>query len=104
MKWQIEYLVAAEKWLNKLSCEKLKSLAKELELLALCGKNLRLPHSKTLTNNLYELRERKYGLRIYYIFNGGRIILLKGGNKDSQKKDIVKVKKLLIKWEKNHEM
>jgi len=41
MQWNITYLSRAEKWLNTLNREKLKSLAKEIKLLQLCGNELR---------------------------------------------------------------
>jgi putative addiction module killer protein len=79
--------------LNKIQ---LKSLAKELKLLELCGNKIKLPHSKALGAGLFELRERKFGLRIYYTYsNGNIIILLHVGNKKSQNKDIKIAKKLL---------
>lgn len=78
-----------EKWLDKLTPEQFKSLAKELEMLQLVGNRLSMPHSKALGGGLFELRERKYGYRIYYSFQGKRvIILLAAGNKKSQEQDI----------------
>lgn len=88
-KWKLEYKQETESWLNKLTKDQLKSVAKELKLLELCGNELRLPHSKSLGNGLFELRERNYGYRIYYTFvNNGKIILLNAGNKSSQQRDI----------------
>lgn len=93
-KWQIKYWhdtsgkSSIEKWLDDLTKEQLKSLAKELRLLELCGNELKLPHSKALSKGLFELRERRYGYRIYYGFNNRTIILLSAGDKSSQEKDI----------------
>jgi putative addiction module killer protein len=94
--WTIEYLSRSsfEKWLDKLSDVQLISIAKEMELLRLCGHELRMPHSKALTKGVFELRERKFGLRIYYTFQFEKIILLVGGSKDSQQRDIAKAYKL----------
>lgn len=48
MAWDIRYLGAVEPWINSLSKQQLKSVAKELRLLELSGHRLRLPHSKSL--------------------------------------------------------
>ncbi len=95
MIWEIRYWVdqkgkgAVENWLNTLTKQELKAVAREVKLLEYCGNNLRLPHSKPLGKGLFELRERRYGYRIYYCFLNGRVILLLGaGNKSSQSSDI----------------
>lgn len=94
-KWTIEYWCnndresPIEKWFDSLNDDQFKSLAKELKLLELCGNQLKLPHSRSLKKGLFELRERKYGFRVYYGFCGNKIILvLHAGNKKSQSKDI----------------
>lgn len=94
-KWLIEYWSdttgknSIENWLDSLSNEQLKSVSKELRLLEICGNELRLPHSKSLSKGLFELRERRYGYRIYYGFYKKQIImLLAAGNKTTQKRDI----------------
>lgn len=103
-KWHIEYWSEVdgkkpiEKWFDKLTKEQLKSVSKELILLEAAGNELKLPHSKALSGGLFELRERKYGYRIYYGFNGKLlIILLAAGDKTSQKKDIDTARKRLAK-------
>ena len=101
--WAIEYYYSndkcvsnVEKFLNQLTKEQFKSLAKELRLLELCGNNLKLPHSKSLGQGLFELRERNFGYRVYYTFHKNQIIvLLSAGDKTSQKRDIKKAKELL---------
>ncbi len=76
-------------WLKNLSDREFKSVTKEIELLKLYGNLLQMPHSKSLGKGIFELRERKNGLRIYYCFRPNQIIiLLIAGNKASQKKDI----------------
>ena len=107
MSWNICYLPSVEVWLGILSKRQLKSVAKELKLLEICGNKLRLPHSKALGAGLFELRERQFGLRIYYAFRQGVVIvLLHGGVKDTQRKDIQAARNLLRQYpqnEDNHE-
>lgn len=81
---------SVEAWLDGLSKEQLKSVAKEMRLLQISGNKLRLPHSKALGKGLFELRERRYGLRMYYMFTSkGHILLLNAGSKQTQQRDIV---------------
>ncbi len=94
-RWQIEYWDPKrgknpiEKWLDKLTREQVKSVSKEITLLEDAGNELKLPHSKALGKGLFELRERRYGYRVYYGFQGEYIIiLLAAGDKKSQEKDI----------------
>lgn len=94
-KWQIEYWEGpqgkspVEKWLDKLTKDQLKSVAKEVKMLEEIGNELKLPHSRALGDGLFELRERRYGYRIYYGFHGEQlIILLAAGDKSSQERDI----------------
>jgi putative addiction module killer protein len=100
--WKIEYWTSGkdkgpiEKWLDKLTKEQLKSLTKEITMLELAGNELKLPHSKALGKGLFELRERQFGLRVYYGFLGTFIIIvLAAGNKKSQEKDIAIARKRL---------
>lgn len=93
--WKIEYNDEMEVWLNELTDDQLKSVAKELRLLELSGNLLRLPHSRSLQKGLFELRERRFGYRMYYVFqSGGKVLLLHAGTKATQEKDI----KLARKW------
>lgn len=94
-KWELEYWCdnngesPIERWFDSLSREQFKSLAKELKLLAACGNTLKLPHSRSLKKGLFELRERKYGFRIYYAFLKNKIILMMhAGDKRTQDRDI----------------
>lgn len=87
-RWHIEYWNDLEKWFDELSNEQFKSISKELRLLELIGSRLRLPHSKALGKGIFELRERRYGYRVYYAFHSNKIILLNAGNKSTQKNDI----------------
>jgi len=103
IKWQIRYWnndtekKSVEKWLDELTKEQFKSVVKELKMLEFAGNALRLPHSKALGNGLFELRERRYGYRMYYAFSGKQvIILLAAGNKKTQERDIKVARKRLI--------
>lgn len=94
--WKINYWaihqsaeVSIEEILNNLTTEQIKSIAKEVKLLEICGNSLKLPHSKSLGKGLFELRERRYGYRIYYTFSANQnITMLHVGKKSSQVKDI----------------
>lgn len=69
--------------------EQLISVSKELTLLVKLGNELRLPHSRALGDGLFELRERKFGYRLYYTFCDNRlIIVVVSGDKKSQERDI----------------
>lgn len=94
-KWKVEYWGddrgenVLEQWFDLLTNEQFKSLAKEIKLLELCGNLLRLPHSRSLKKGLFELRERKYGFRVYYTFLRNKIVLLlHAGDKKIQNRDI----------------
>ena len=102
--WTIDYWTTAsgkspvEKWLDKLTKDQLKSVAKEIELLGEIGNDLKLPHSRPLNEGLFELRERRYGYRIYYYFKDKNlIILLAAGDKDTQEKDIKIARQRMLK-------
>lgn len=78
-----------EEWLDDLSDEQFKSVTKEIKLLKAYGNKLVMPHSRPLKAGLFELRERRYDLRVYYCFHGDKIIvLLLAGDKGSQVTDI----------------
>lgn len=94
-KWTIRYWVSAqgkspiEKWFLKLTDEQAEAVAKGLRILETSGHELKFPHSKPLGGGLFELRERRYGYRVYYCFQGEKIIvLLASGDKTSQDRDI----------------
>ena len=108
MKWKIEYWCnevigssPVEKWLLKLSKEKFVAISEELMWLAKFGNELSLPHSKALGQGLFELRERGFGLRIYYGFNGRCVVIVvAAGDKTSQDKDIKIARQRLLKIKK----
>lgn len=102
-KWTLKYWEdssgrkSLEKWLRKLSKEQYLAISKELEFLILAGRDLRLPHSKPLGKGLFELRERRYGIRVYYGFYKNMIIvLLHAGDKGTQEADIKLARKRLV--------
>lgn len=56
------------------------------DLLEKFGHRLGMPHSKKVSNKLFELRIRgEQEIRIFYCFNGGSIHLIHGFIKKSQK-------------------
>ncbi len=97
--WTIEYFDddKFEKWFKKLNKQgKFEAIYEEIKLLMKCGNELTMPHSKNLGDKLYELRERYYGIRIYYTYRKNKIILLlNGGDKSSQDEDIKKARKII---------
>jgi putative addiction module killer protein len=103
MSWVLEYWCddnnknSLEHWFDQLTDEQFKSIAKELKLLEMSGNELRLPHSRSLGSGLFELRERRYGYRVYYTFCKNKIILLLGaGDKTSQRADIKLAQRRLL--------
>lgn len=93
--WKIDYWdndrgkSSIEKWLDKLPKEQLKNVTKVLRILEKMGNELKLPHSRPLGDGLFELRERRFGYRVYYCFEKEQlIILLAAGDKGSQDNDI----------------
>ncbi len=104
-RWKIEYWDPGrgknpiEKWFDKLTKEQLKSVAKEITMLQKAGNELKLPHSRALGKGLFELRERRYGYRIYYGFRGEFVIILfAAGDKKSQEKDIAVARERLSEF------
>lgn len=91
--WTLQYWNdgnrSVENWFDELSMLQFKAVAKELMLLQRCGNQLRLPHSRSLGQGLFELRERQFGYRIYYSFQpGSNIVILQAGDKSTQQSDI----------------
>lgn len=93
--WKLDYWCSntgkspIERWLDNLTTEQLKTVAKEMSLLEKCGNDLKMPHSRSLGKGLFELREQKFGYRVYYCFCDNKlIVLLAAGDKSSQTNDI----------------
>jgi putative addiction module killer protein len=94
-KWIIRYWAnesgksPIEKWIHKLTEEQAMLVTKQLRMLEELGNELQLPHSRSLGKGLFELRERRFGYRLYYCFQEDKlIILLVTGDKTSQDRDI----------------
>ncbi|OGT51875.1 MAG: hypothetical protein A3E84_05455 [Gammaproteobacteria bacterium RIFCSPHIGHO2_12_FULL_42_13] len=67
-----------------------------MRLLELCGNELKLPHSRALGGGLFELRERRFGLRLYYCFKPDQTILIAhAGDKSKQEADIDKSRSII---------
>lgn len=106
-RWVIEYWYEkidkspVYEWINDLEIEKFEAVARELAVLEIYGNQLKMPHSKALGAGLFELRERNYGIRIYYAYHGKLLIVLLGaGNKQNQDKDIKIARQRLAKLKK----
>ena len=102
-RWKIQYWDSLEKnnpideFLAKLTQQEIESIFKEIDSLVVDGNELRLPHSKALGKGLFELRERRYGYRVYYCFRPGcTIVLLSLGDKASQEEDIAIARERLL--------
>lgn len=62
------------------------------------GKNEIEHYSRSLGKRLFELREKRFGYRMYYTFHGEQIIvLLVAGNKSTQKNDIRVARERMMK-------
>lgn len=98
MKYTIETTEYFDKWFSKL-----KDTTARIKILARLGRveNGNFGNHKQIASDLYELRLFfGPGFRIYYTIRNGRIVLLLvGGDKSSQKKDIDKAESLLKELE-----
>ncbi len=94
MSYEIQYSSVYEKWFNKLKDRTAKT--KILVRLARI-ENGNFGQTKQLSRHLFEIKlTYGPGYRIYYTLVGNMVvILLIGGDKSSQSKDIIKAKKLL---------
>ena len=94
MKFSVEQTVEFEKWFGRQSL-KIQALVSDrvgrLTTSGFMGK------SRALGTGLFELKW-KNGLRLYFTFSGQKLILLNGGNKNGQKKDIERAKRLKEKY------
>ena len=104
MKYIIESTKQFDKWFGKLKDKSVK-----VRLLARLSRveNGNFGDFKPLNNRLSELRFFfGAGLRIYYTVQNNKIVILfVGGDKSSQKEDIVKANELLANMEeKNHDI
>ncbi|MCX6789798.1 MAG: type II toxin-antitoxin system RelE/ParE family toxin [Candidatus Gribaldobacteria bacterium] len=75
-----------EKFIQSLEKSTIAKILRTIDLLEKFGYDLKLPHSKKITKNLFELRIRgKQEIRIFYAFHKSQIVLLHGFVKKSQK-------------------
>ncbi|MBJ7450420.1 MAG: type II toxin-antitoxin system RelE/ParE family toxin [Parachlamydiales bacterium] len=80
-----------KQWFNSLEEVQKKIVAAQVENFKIRQKN-----AKPLDDGLHEIRVRQYELRVYFKYlTTGEIILLGGGNKASQKADIIKAKAII---------
>lgn len=86
--WNVEYTNEFEQWWNQLTEAEQESVAASVELLEVCGPNLKFPHSSGIATSSYdhmrELRIQHEGrpYRTLYAFDPTRTaILLIGGDK-----------------------
>ena len=81
-----------QEWVADVDNQTLKQVDKLLNMLREERHNLGMPYSRHLGDGLFELRDQRQsgpGYRLYYCWDGETIvILLVGGNKDSQTSDI----------------
>ncbi|HLB93855.1 MAG TPA: type II toxin-antitoxin system RelE/ParE family toxin [Candidatus Babeliales bacterium] len=89
IEWVIKYWPNdIERWLKKLTKEQQKAVIKLIELLR-ANNQLKLPHSRQLGNKLFELRDKRFGYRVYYMYYKDHlIILLAAGDKSTQDRDM----------------
>jgi len=94
MKYEILKTDTFDKWLSKL---KDKQARTAILMRIIRAENGNLGDVKSVGDNVFEMRIFVgKGYRVYYTLNNGKIILLlSGGNKDTQKQDINKAKDLL---------
>lgn len=75
-----------DKFFKRQSVSTQSKIVHLLDLLEIHGNMLRMPYSKQLYKNLYELRMRgTLEIRIFYCFRGHKIILLHAFKKKTQK-------------------
>ena len=98
MNYELETTPVFDKWLSKL---KDKTARYRIAVRLSRVEQGNFGDHKSLKDQLFELRFVVHGgLRLYYtIRNGHVVILLTGGNKSGQGKDIVKARKILDELE-----
>ena len=89
-----------DEWFMSLTTTKAKAIFKKILIVERLGNLATVKQgSKSLGKGLYELRDMQYGLRAYYAFHDGElVILLNGGDKNTKKQqnlDIKKARKIL---------
>ncbi len=75
-----------EKFISELKKPTIAKILRTVDLLESFGQKLGMPHSKKVSDHLFELRIRgKQEVRILYTFHNGRVVLLHGFVKKSRK-------------------
>ena len=75
-----------EKFISSLEKQTLAKVLRTIDLLEKFGPRLGMPHSKKISNNIFELRTRGHQeTRIFYCFHDEAIYLLHGFIKKAQK-------------------
>ena len=91
MKYDLQRTPEFKKWFNRLDKNTVLKVSARLELLSRHGY---FGIMRNIDLNLFELKWRT-GIRVYFCFDGKKILLLlSGGKKNDQKKDIKKAKSL----------
>lgn len=90
-----------EKFIKTLQKPTIAKVLRSIDLLEQFGQQLGPPHTKKITDNLFELRiSGKQEVRIFYTFYKSRIFLLHGFVKKSQKIPSKEIKIALQKTKK----
>ena len=83
-----------EKFLDDLEDEARAKVSVALDLLERFGNELREPHTKKLTKNIFELRTHgRQEMRLLFGFGGGKIYILTGFMKKTQKTPRTKIER-----------
>ena len=85
-KFEIVILAEVKEFINSFDMATAAKIAKAIDLLDIFGPKLNMPHSKKIDRDIYELRicGRKE-IRIFYAFICGKVFLLHGFIKKSDK-------------------
>ena len=93
MQYEVKKLPDFDKWLSKLKNREARiSIARRIERMSYGN----MGDCKSIGDKIFELRiDKGPGYRVYYCFDGFEIIiLLCGGDKSTQQRDILLAKKL----------
>lgn len=98
---EIIYTTRAEKFVRNLPKKCGTKVAKEINLLQEYGYKLKLPHIRTLTKGIYELRIKgSLEIRLFYKFKGGKAYIFDYHIKKTQKLPNKVLKKVIEKSQK----
>lgn len=88
--------IPVKDFLDGLDAKMRAKIAMKIGLLEEYGNELREPHSKPLSDGIFELRVRvrtDHSRILYFFFHGGRIILTNGFTKKTQKTPSAEIQK-----------